>query len=71
MCTNKPLVVVDRGPSYRWALERHGLEYEHQRFGMRNRIERFFRHLKKKTMVFHHKMSAKEHTQRITNQNYS
>jgi putative transposase len=36
MCTDKPLVIVDRGPWYRWAFER---------LGMRNRVERFFRHL--------------------------
>jgi transposase-like protein len=58
MCTNKPLVLVDKGPWYRWAFERLGLEYRH---------ERFFRYLKERTMVFHHKMSAKDHIQGITN----
>jgi putative transposase len=67
MCTNKPLVLVDRGPWYRWAFERLGLEYRHERFGMRNRVERFFRYLKERTVVFHHKMSAKNHIQGITN----
>jgi putative transposase len=67
MCTNKPLVIVDRGPWYRWALERLGLEYRHERFGMRNRVERFFRHLKERTAVFHHKMSARDHIQGINN----
>ncbi|GBC71010.1 hypothetical protein HRbin02_00785 [Candidatus Calditenuaceae archaeon HR02] len=28
-------------------MERLGLEYEHQRLGMRNRVERFFRYLKR------------------------
>jgi putative transposase len=37
MCTNKPLVIVDKGPWYRWAFERLGLEYRYERFGMRNR----------------------------------
>ncbi len=46
-CTNEPLVVVDRGPWYRWALERLGL------FGMRNRVEKFFRYLKERKSVFH------------------
>ena len=32
-CLNRPKVIVDRGPWYRWALERLGLEYEHQEFG--------------------------------------
>jgi transposase-like protein len=67
MCTNKPLVIVDRGPWYRWAFERLGLEYRHERFGMRNRVERFFRYLKERTVVFHHKLSARDHVQGITN----
>jgi len=33
---------------------------------MRNRVERFFRYLER-TAVFHHKLSAKDHTQGITN----
>jgi putative transposase len=67
MCTNKPLVLVDGGPWYRWAFERLGLEYRHERFGMRNRVERFFRYLKERTAVFHHKLSAREHIQGINN----
>jgi putative transposase len=66
MCTNKPLVIVDKGPWYRWAFERLGLEYRYERFGMRNRVERFFRYLKERT-VFHHKMSARDHIQGINN----
>jgi putative transposase len=67
MCINKPLVIVDKGPWYRWAFERLGLEYRHERFGMRNRVERFFRYLKERTVVFHHKLSARDHIQGITN----
>jgi transposase-like protein len=67
MCTNKPLVIVDRGPWYRWALERLGLEYRYEKFSMRNRVERFFRYLKERTVIFHHKMSARNHVQGITN----
>jgi transposase-like protein len=67
MCTNKPLVLVDRGPWYRWAFERLGLEYRHERFGMRNMVERFFRYLKERIVVFHHKMSTRNHIQGITN----
>ena len=67
MCTNKPLVIVNRGPWYRWAFERLGLEYRYERFGMRNRVERFFRYLKEKTIVFHNKLSARNHIQGITN----
>jgi transposase-like protein len=65
MCTDKPLVLVDKGPWYRWAFERLGLEYRHERFGIRNRVERFFRYLKERTVVFHHKLSARNHVQGI------
>jgi hypothetical protein len=47
--------------------ERFGLEYRYERFGIRNSIERFFRYLKERTVVFHHKMSARDHIQGITN----
>jgi transposase-like protein len=40
-CYNKPLIIVDRGPWYRWALERIGLKYQYQRLGVRNVVERF------------------------------
>jgi len=40
-CENKPLILVDRGPWYRWALQRLGLNYEHQTFGERNAIEQW------------------------------
>jgi transposase-like protein len=69
MCTNKPLVIVDEGPWYRWTFERLGLEYRHERFGIRNRVERFFRYLKERTMVFHHNLSARNHIQGINNLN--
>jgi hypothetical protein len=65
MCTDKPLVLVDKGPWYRWAFERLGLEYRHERLGMRNRVERFFRYLKERTTVFHREMSAGNHIQGI------
>jgi transposase-like protein len=69
MCTDKPLVLVDKGPWCRWAFERLGLEYRHERLGMRNRVERFFRYLKERTVVFHHKMSARNHVQGINSLN--
>ncbi|MEM3398044.1 MAG: hypothetical protein QW724_04865 [Nitrososphaerota archaeon] len=34
------MVAVGRFLWYGWALERLGLNYEYQRFGMRNRVER-------------------------------
>jgi len=51
ICINKPMIIVDKSPWYRWALERLGLEYEYQRFGLRSRVKRFFRYLKERTAV--------------------
>jgi hypothetical protein len=51
--------------------ERLGLEYRYERFCMRNRVERFFRYLKERTMVFHHKMSAKTTYRESRTSNYS
>jgi len=52
-CINKPLIIIDRGPWYRWALERLGLKYRYQRLGLRNAVERFFGHLKQRTRRFY------------------
>jgi len=41
----------------------------HERLGLRSRVERFFRYLKERTMVFHHKMSARDYKQEIRNLN--
>ncbi|MEM3123850.1 MAG: hypothetical protein QW756_07175 [Nitrososphaerota archaeon] len=42
VCDGKPVIVVDRGPWYQWALKRLGIEYFHETFG----VERWFRELK-------------------------
>ncbi|MCR8454691.1 MAG: hypothetical protein NDP13_06865 [Crenarchaeota archaeon] len=63
------MLVVGRFPWYRLALERLGIEYEHQKFGMRNRVRRFFRYLRERTIVFHNKLSARNHIQGTTNLN--
>ena len=41
-CENKPLILVDKGPWYRWALQRLGLKYKHETFGERNAIEGWY-----------------------------
>jgi hypothetical protein len=38
---------------------------------MSNKVENFFRYLKEKTEIFHHKMSARDHVRGIMNLNYS
>jgi putative transposase len=57
-CLNKPLIVVDRGPWYRWALERLGLKYQYQTFGIRNAVERFFGYLKQRTRRFYNNINT-------------
>ena len=58
-CDGKPIVVVDRGHWYRWALERLEITYFHETFGERNRIERRFRELKNRTKRFHNNVNSK------------
>jgi transposase-like protein len=55
-CVNKPL--VDRGPWYRWALERLGLKYQYQTFGLRNAVERFFGYIKQRTRRFYNNINS-------------
>ncbi|MEM3032119.1 MAG: hypothetical protein QXK39_04310 [Nitrososphaerota archaeon] len=58
VCDGKPVIVVDRGPWYQWALERLGIEYLHETFGGRSRIERWFRKLKDRTRRFHNNIKT-------------
>jgi transposase-like protein len=57
-CINKPMIIIDRGPWYRWALERLGLRYRYQRFGLRNAVERFFGYLKQMTKRFYNNINT-------------
>lgn len=52
-CLNRPLILVDKGPWYPWALGRLGLRWRHITFGRRNSIERWFGVLKAKTKTFY------------------
>ena len=58
-CDVKPIVVVDKGPWYRWALERLGMTYFHETFGERNKIERWFREMKERTKRFYNNVNSK------------
>jgi len=57
-CLNKPLIIVDRCPWCRWALDRLGLEYRYERFGLRNTVERLFRYLKERTERFYNNINT-------------
>ena len=49
---NKPLIMVDRGPWYRWALQRLGLDYRHETFGDRSPIEQWYSQFKARVKRF-------------------
>ncbi len=51
-CENKPFILVDGGPWYRWAFQRLGLEWEHQTFGERNHIEQWYNQYKARVKRF-------------------
>ncbi len=59
-CEGKPVIVVDRGPWYRWALDRLGMTYFQETFGNRNRIERWFREMKERTKRFYNNVNSKK-----------
>ena len=44
-CVNKPLIIVDRGPWYKWAIDILGLRYRYQRFSLRSTVERFYNNI--------------------------
>ena len=52
-CTNQPKILVDRGPWYKPALNRLGVEWEHVTFGLRNPIEQWFGILKHRINLFY------------------
>jgi putative transposase len=58
-CTNRPVVLVDGGPWYPWALQRYGLKWLHITFGERNSIERLFRTFKERTRRFYNNIPSK------------
>ena len=58
-CEGKPVVLVDGGPWYPWALERYGLRWLHITFGRRNAIERFYRTFKERTKRFCDNINAR------------
>lgn len=52
-CSNRPVVLVDNGPWYVWALQRLGVERVHRTFGERNAIEQWFGIMKRRTRRFY------------------
>jgi len=51
-CANRPQVLVDRGPWYRWGLDRLGLPRRHETFGERSAVERWFGVFKQRAKGF-------------------
>ena len=55
LCDGKPLIKVDRGPWYDWALNKLNCDYEKETFGERSIVERWFGILKHRTTLFWHR----------------
>jgi transposase-like protein len=51
-CANSATFMVDRGAWYKRASETLGLDYYHETFDERDRVEKFFRTFKRRTKVF-------------------
>jgi putative transposase len=54
-CHGKPLIKIDRGHWYDWALNKLDCDYEKQTFGRRSLVERWFGILKHRTTLFWHR----------------
>jgi hypothetical protein len=52
------MIIVDRGPWYRWPLERLVLKYRYQKFVLRNAVQRLFRYLKQRTRRFYNNINT-------------
>lgn len=52
--------LVDRRPWYHWALRDMGLPWRHVTFGLRNRIERWFRTLKERIRRFYNNFPSRK-----------
>lgn len=64
-CTNRPLILVDKGPWYPWALAQLGLRWRHVTFGKRNSIERWFGVLKARTKAFYNSFPHNSNLQNV------
>ena len=51
-CVNKPLIIGDKAPWYRWGLQRLGLNYRHEIFGDRNAVEQWYSPFKHRVKRF-------------------
>ncbi len=59
-CREKPIVIVDHAPWYRYAFESLGLEWYQKTFGKRNYIERFYRTFKERTKRFYNNFPIRD-----------
>lgn len=59
-CRQKPVVIVDHAPWYRYAFESLGLDWLQKTFGIRNYIERWYRTFKERTRRFYNNFPIKD-----------
>lgn len=59
LCRGRPLVLVDRGPWYPWALNALRLPFQQVTHGKRNRVESLFSSLKAHTRRFNNNVNSR------------
>src|SRR5712692_8057121 len=59
-CRQKPLVIVDHAPWYKYAFESLGLDWFQKTFGIRNYIERWYRTFKERTRRFYNNFPIRD-----------
>jgi len=59
-CSNKPIVVSDKGPWYIPAFERMKIDYWHNTFSVRNPVEQLFKLVKDRTRVFYNSVGSND-----------
>jgi len=64
-CKNKPLIYVDGGPWYPWALNRLGVTWKRKTFGPRNPVEQWFGILKQRIKRFYNRWPHNANIDRI------
>jgi len=57
-CTNKPIIISDRGPWYIPAFKRLHIDYWHDTFKIRNPVEQLFKLVKDRTRVFYNNVGS-------------
>lgn len=64
-CREKPIVIVDHAPWYKYAFESLKLDYIQRTFGIRNYIERWYQTFKQRTRRFYNNFPIRDPSRAI------